>query len=73
MRIFNDSLQSVCDSLFYSAQDSAFRLFQNPVVWNGDSQVTGDTIYLFTKNRKPEKFLVFEKGMIVNKKQQPVL
>ncbi len=67
VRIFNDSLQSVCDSLFYSAQDSAFRLFQNPVVWNGDSQVNGDTIYLYTKNRKPEHFYVFEKGMVINK------
>lgn len=67
VRIFNDSLQSVCDSLFYSAEDSAFRLFQNPVVWNGDSQVNGDTIFLFTKNRKPERFYVFEKGMVVNK------
>lgn len=67
VRIYNDSLQSVCDSLFYSAQDSAFRLFQNPIVWNGDSQVTGDTIYLYTKNKKPERFYVFEKGMVVNK------
>lgn len=67
VRIYNDSLQSVCDSLFYSAQDSAFRLFQNPIVWNGDSQVTGDTIYLYTKSKKPERFYVFEKGMVVNK------
>jgi hypothetical protein len=36
-------------------------------VWNGDSQVNGDTIFLYTKNRKPERFYVFEKGMIVNK------
>ncbi len=69
VRIFNDSLQSVCDSLFYSAQDSVFRLFRDPVVWSGQSQVTGDTIYLFTKNRKAERFYVFEKGMIVNKSE----
>jgi lipopolysaccharide export system protein LptA len=67
VRIFNDSMQSVCDSLIYSAQDSTFRLFQNPIVWNGDSQVTGDTIFLYTKNKKPERFYVFEKGMVVNK------
>jgi lipopolysaccharide export system protein LptA len=67
VRIFNDSLQSVCDSLFYSAEDSTFRLFQDPVVWNGDSQVTGDTMYLFTKNKKVERMYVFENGMIINK------
>jgi Organic solvent tolerance protein OstA len=67
VRIFNDSLQSVCDSLFYSAEDSTFRLFQDPVVWSGDSQVTGDTMYLFTKNKKVERMYVFENGMIINK------
>ena len=67
VRIFNDSLQSVCDSLFYSAEDSTFRLFQDPVVWNGESQVTGDTINLFTKNKKVERFYAFENGMIINK------
>ncbi len=67
VRIFNDSLQSVCDSLFFSGQDSVFRLFKDPVVWSGKSQVTGDTIYLFTKNKKAERLYVFENGMIANK------
>ncbi len=70
VRIFNDSLQSVADSLFFSAKDSVFRLFQNPVVWSGRSQVTGDTIFLFTKNKNPERLYVFERGMIVNKTTQ---
>ena len=67
VRIFNDSLQSVCDSLFYSDQDSVFRLFHDPVIWSAKSQVTGDTIYLFTKNKKAERLYVFNSGMIINK------
>ncbi len=70
VKIFNDSLQSVCDSLFFSAKDSIFRLFHDPVVWSGRSQVTGDTIFLYTKDKKPERLYVFEKGMIVNKTTQ---
>lgn len=70
VKIFNDSLQSVCDSLFFSAKDSIFRLFHDPVVWSGRSQVTGDTIFLYTKDNKPERLYVFEKGMIVNKTTQ---
>jgi len=69
VRIFNDSLQSVCDSLFFSAEDSVFRLFYNPVVWIGQTQVTGDTIFLYTKNKKPERLYVFQNGMIINKNQ----
>ena len=66
VRIFTDSLQAVSDSLFYSGRDSIFQLFNNPVVWASNNQVTGDTIYLFTKNKKAERLYVFENGMVVN-------
>ncbi|MBL7696687.1 MAG: OstA family protein [Chitinophagaceae bacterium] len=67
VRVFSDSLQAVCDSLFYSGKDSIFRLFNEPVVWSGESQVTGDTIYMYTKNKKPHELYVFENGLMVNK------
>ncbi|CAN5196162.1 OstA-like protein [soil metagenome] len=67
VRIYNDSLQSVCDSLFYSAKDSVFRLYNEPVVWNGKSQITGDTIYMFTKNQKAERLYIFDHGMVISK------
>jgi lipopolysaccharide export system protein LptA len=67
VRIFSDSLQAVCDSLFYSGRDSIFQLFKNPVIWSSNTQVTGDTIYLFTKNKKAERLYVFENGMVINK------
>jgi lipopolysaccharide export system protein LptA len=67
VKVFSDSLQAVCDSLFYSGKDSTFRLFNDPVVWSGSSQVTGDTIYMYTKNKKPHQLYVFENGLMVNK------
>ena len=70
VRIFSDSLQSVCDSLFFSGQDSVFRLFKDPIVWSQKSQITGDTIYLFTKNKKADRLYVFENGMVVNKNEK---
>jgi lipopolysaccharide export system protein LptA len=66
VRIFNDSLQSVCDSLSYSSDDSIFRLFQQPLVFANHSQISGDTIFLYTKNRKAERIHVYESAMIVN-------
>ena len=66
VRIFSDSMQAVSDSLFYSFRDSAFRLFKNPVVWAQQNQVTGDTIYLYTKNQKPQKFYAFENAIAIN-------
>lgn len=66
VRIFNDSLQAVCDSMFYSLRDSVFRLFQDPVVWAQNSQVTGDTILLFTKNKKADRVEAFPNGFMIN-------
>ena len=66
VRIFNDSLQAVCDSLFYSSEDSVFRMYQKPLVFNNKSQVAGDTMYMFTENQKAKRIYVFENGIIIN-------
>lgn len=72
VRVFSDSVQSVSDSLFYSFKDSVFRLYQDPVVWSRKTQVTGDTIYLHTKNKKPEYIKVIEKSFMISEVQPTV-
>ena len=67
VRIFSDSLQAVADSCYYSGLDSIFRLFTNPVAWAGGYQVTGDTMFLYTKNKKPDRLYVFENSLVVGK------
>lgn len=66
VRIFSDSLQAVSDSLFYSFKDSVFRLYQDPVVWAKQSQISGDTLLLFTKNKKADKVKAFENSFLAN-------
>ena len=72
VKIFTDSLQAMSDSLFYSFKDSTFQLFQDPVVWSNNSQVTGDTIYLFTKNKKADRIEVFQNSFLINSKEEGV-
>lgn len=67
VRIYMDSMQSVCDSMFFSLQDSVFRLFKNPVLWARNSQLTGDTMYLYIKNKDPERLYAFENAMAVGR------
>ena len=67
VKIFSDSLQAVGDSLFFSGQDSVFRLFDNPLLWAQENQISGDTIYLFLKNKKPERLYVFENALSISK------
>jgi hypothetical protein len=59
-------LQAVCDSLYYSSEDSVFRLYQDPLVFSNKTQVAGDTIHLYTKNKKADRIYVFENGLIIN-------
>ncbi len=66
VKIYSDSMQAVCDSMFYSAEDSAFRLFRKPIVWGQNSQITGDTIYLFTQDKKPKELYDFYDAFTVN-------
>ncbi len=67
VRIFSDSMQSVCDSLFYSFKDSVFRLYDDPVLWSKENQITGDTILLLTKNKKADRIKIFNNSFLVNK------
>ncbi len=66
VRIFSDSMQAICDSLFFSGKDSVFRLFTNPILWAKESQITGDTIYLFTRNKKPDHIKVIDNAFSIS-------
>ena len=74
VRIFNDSLQAVCDSMFYSSQDSIFRLLKEPIVWSNSNdqflQLTGDTIFVHTLNRKPKKIDVWKNAIAISQPLQ---
>lgn len=67
VRIYNDSIQAVADSLHYSTIDSTFKLFKNPVCWNGNTQLSGDTIFLFTTNQQPKRVFIWNNAMVINK------
>lgn len=55
VKLFSDSLQAICDSLAYSSIDSSFKLFKNPIVWTGENQAIGDTIYVYTEQDRVKR------------------
>ncbi|TDW97054.1 OstA-like protein [Dinghuibacter silviterrae] len=67
VRVFSDSLQAKSDSLFYSDVDSVFQFFTKPVVWANKSQITADTMYLYTKHQSPSRLFAFNNGFIIQK------
>jgi lipopolysaccharide export system protein LptA len=44
VKFFSKDFQGVCDSLSYNVEDSLGYMYYNPVVWNNQNQLFGDTI-----------------------------
>lgn len=66
VRMFMKDMQGVCDSIFYSFQDSTFRMYYQPVLWADQIQMSGDTILLQTKNKKADKLSIYQAAFIVS-------
>ena len=47
VRFFRADLQGVCDSMLFNTRDSVLYLFTEPVVWNEQYQLYGDTILIY--------------------------
>ncbi len=66
VKIFSDSMQGLCDSIVYSQEDSIMRMMYDPVVWSRRSQITGDTILLYTDSNKLKKLYIPDKAFVVS-------
>jgi lipopolysaccharide export system protein LptA len=66
VKIFKSDFQAVADSLIYNDKDSLFTLFDKPIVWSDSTQIFGDTIEMYLKNKKIDRMHFIQKAMIVN-------
>lgn len=65
-RVFSKDLQSKCDSLSYSFQDSVIRLYRSPVIWSSENQLTADSMAVFTKNQQTDRLELYNSAFIVS-------
>ncbi len=65
VKFFRKDLQGVCDSMAYTLVDSTIRLFNNPVIWANNSQITGTKISLITGKSSLKQFYIEESSLIV--------
>lgn len=63
-KFFKTDLQGLCDSLVYNYKDSTIEMYGKPVVWANNSQISGETIIMKTKDEKPEKLFIKESSFI---------
>lgn len=66
VRMYSDSLQGKCDSVYYSLIDSVFKFYKDPVIWSNENQISGSQLMLTTKNKKAHQFIVEENALSVS-------
>ncbi|MFM7023806.1 MAG: OstA-like protein [Flavobacteriales bacterium] len=66
VRFFRKDLQGSCDSMTYFPSDSLIRLYREPVIWSGESQITGDYIELFIYGGKIRELRIHKNGFIIS-------
>jgi len=66
-RFFKTDMSGKCDSIHSNEATGLTKLLIRPVVWNGDSQVTGDVIHLISNNvtQKLDSIKVLNNAFVV--------
>lgn len=66
VKILKGRISAICDSMYYSYQDSIIKLFQNPVVWIDTTQFSADSIWIYTHNNEIDYVYLNDKCLIVS-------
>ncbi len=58
-----------CDSIYVNEKKGITKLLRNPILWSGESQMTGDTIHLLNNlvTDKLDKLKVFNNAFLIQK------
>jgi lipopolysaccharide export system protein LptA len=58
VRFYKSDLQGACDTLIHSEADSTIHMFNKPVLWNENDQITGDRIRIAMRNGQAHRLYV---------------
>ena len=69
VRFFKTDMSGKCDSIHSSSRTALTKLIRNPILWNGESQITGDIMHLIGDNntKKLDSLKVLNNTFIISK------
>ncbi|MDX1652411.1 MAG: OstA-like protein [Brumimicrobium sp.] len=65
VNIYREDTQGKCDSLSFDVERGELNMYQSPVLWAKDAQLSGDTITVFEKEGKIDRALIRKKGLVI--------
>jgi lipopolysaccharide export system protein LptA len=66
VRIFKSDMQGAADSLVYFPSDSTLILYNQPVLWSADNQMTSDTIRINLVNKNIDKVYLLSNSFVIS-------
>jgi lipopolysaccharide export system protein LptA len=66
VKFFRDDMQGMCDSLVYTMNDSTIRLYELPVLWSGENQLTADSIAIVIHNNQADSLIMYNSSFIIS-------
>jgi len=69
VRFFKTDMSGKCDSIHSSSKTALTKMIGNPILWNGESQITGDVMHLIGNNntQKMDSLKVLNNTFLVSK------
>ncbi len=67
-KMFKTDMSGKCDSIHFEQRTGLTQLVRNPVLWNGENQMTGDSIHILSdvKTEKLDSLKVLENAFVVS-------
>ena len=69
VRFYKKDMSGKCDSIYSSSKTALTKLIGNPILWNGENQITGDIMHLIGNNstQKLDSLKVLNNTFLVSK------
>jgi lipopolysaccharide export system protein LptA len=65
VKFFRYDLQGACDSMVYSFKDSIIELFEKPVLWQNQTQLSAEKIVIRLENQEIKEMILTESSFII--------
>ena len=66
VKMFKSNLQGKCDSMSYSFADSVIRLYNDPVLWSEENQLTSEYMEIRTKKQRIDQLHLMRLAFIIS-------
>lgn len=66
-KLYKSDLQGIADSVSYNFSDSTIFMYNDPVIWSEDAQITADSLNIEIRNNTIDKMILRQNAFVISK------